>query len=186
MRKPAKLLLIALFCVALGIAPCVAEAASSPMEVEFGTDFAPYDGIWVPFEDGFKLYLPRDWEPMDITGEQADAGLFYMTVGELPDDSIMAVGVSYIYKEDLEDLDDLVAIVGEWGCEAPTPAVLNGIPALWLEHPGNNYSGVSFFHPTVPGCAFTVYVTPYAGEFDTLVGMATKAVLYSLSPYPAE
>lgn len=192
MQKNKAVILTILLIAALALMPaCFAEAspepteAPAPMEVEFGTDFAPYDGIWVPFEDGFKLYLPRDWAALDVTDEQAAAGLFYLTVGDLPDGSAMAVGVSYFFGDGLEDLDDLAAVMAGRGCENLTPLVLNGIPVVWMDHPGNDYRGVTFFHPSVPGCALTVYVSPFA-EYGTSAGNATAAVLYSLSPYPAE
>ena len=43
---------------------------------------APYAGIWIPFEDGFRLYLPRAWSSMNITEAEAAAGLFYRAGAE--------------------------------------------------------------------------------------------------------
>ena len=37
-----------------------------------------YDGTWVPFEAGFDLYLPTDWNVLEISEENAKNGMIFL------------------------------------------------------------------------------------------------------------
>ena len=37
-----------------------------------------YEGTWVPFEAGFDLYLPTDWNVLDLTEDNIDDGIIFM------------------------------------------------------------------------------------------------------------
>ena len=70
----------------------------------FSESDAPYDGVWQPFEDGFKLYLPREWASMALDEAQAEAGLFYRAGS---DDGSMGVVVGYMHAGALETTEAL-------------------------------------------------------------------------------
>ena len=86
-----KLLFISIIA-ALCASACVAEEAretpqplsTAPESIAeapqasdvFSEADAPYDGVWQPFEDGFRLYLPRGWASVGLSEAQTEAGLF--------------------------------------------------------------------------------------------------------------
>ena len=41
--------------------------------ITFSQDTVGYARTWVPFEDGFQLYLPSDWDVYNVTEEVAAA-----------------------------------------------------------------------------------------------------------------
>ena len=43
--------------------------------ITFSQDTVGYAGTWVPFEDGFQLYLPSDWDVYNVTEEQSQQGV---------------------------------------------------------------------------------------------------------------
>ena len=55
----------------VSIAPSATPAVDTP--APFTESDAPYDGNWLPFEDGFRLYLPRGWAAIELTGAQREA-----------------------------------------------------------------------------------------------------------------
>lgn len=38
---------------------------------------APFDGVWVQFEDGFEILMPSDWLEIEVTDEMIAGGVFY-------------------------------------------------------------------------------------------------------------
>ena len=45
--------------------------------ITFSQDTVGYAGTWVPFEDGFKLYLPNDWDVYELSDEQTKQGVLF-------------------------------------------------------------------------------------------------------------
>lgn len=168
--------------MALGAAALAEEVAG---RIDFTEAIAPYIGKWVTFDDGFKLYIPGSWSRIDVTDEQAQAGLFYsegndgsdVLVGEVN----MGVAVGYAEVGSLQTLDDLAGDFQSVGFSEVTKLDLNGIPAVTFVDRAGDYRGVAFFHPLVPGYVLSVYVTP-CGEGNQTVNDAGSAILCSLSP----
>ena len=38
---------------------------------------APFEGVWVQFEDGFEVLLPADWYEIEATEDMLASGIFY-------------------------------------------------------------------------------------------------------------
>ena len=39
---------------------------------------APFEGVWVQFEEGFEVMLPADWLEIEVTEDMAAQGVFYV------------------------------------------------------------------------------------------------------------
>ena len=154
--------------------------------VDFDEAGAGFEGTWVTFEDGFRLYLPGEWVYYEISDEESEAGIFYRAgnegsdgiVGEIP----MGMAVSYVSAGDLQTLDDLIRDFEAAGMTGMNAQDLNGVPAVAFEKPEDGYRGVSFYHPVYTGYVMSVYVTPI-GEPDSAVRAVGDAILNSLSPW---
>ncbi len=183
-----KRLLCAMLMLALVLmfgAGALAEAAEVAGRIDFTEDIAPYDGKWVSFDDGFRLYVPGEWSRLDVTEEQAQAGLFYSEGNggsdTLVGDVSMGVAVSFATAGELGTVDDLARDYEAVGFTEVTKLDLNGILAVSFVNRANGYRGVAFFHPMVPGYVLMVYVTP-CGEGNQTVNDVGSAILCSLSP----
>lgn len=147
---------------------------------------APFDGVWVTFDDGFQLLLPGEWLSYEITEEQSAAGLFFRAgndgsdsvVGDVP----MGVAVSYVEAGDLKTLDDLVRDFGSVGFTNLEKLDLNGVPSVFFVKPEEDYCGVAFFHAVYPEYVMAIYATPI-GEAGDAVAAVNDAILSSLKPY---
>jgi len=185
-----------LFCVAVLLALCafggraetvpgdVADvpAAVDPAATEAPAGFAeadaPYDGAWLPFEDGFRLYLPRGWAPVALSEAQQDAGLFYRAGSG---DGTMGLAVGYMRAGSLATVDELARDFEAVGYASVTQQSLNGIPAIGFERPRDGYRGVAFFHPVYPDYVLYVYVSPLAPR-DSEADRIGRALLASIGP----
>ena len=43
---------------------------------------APFEGVWVQFEDGFEILLPANWLEIEVTEEMTAGGVFYVACSE--------------------------------------------------------------------------------------------------------
>ena len=187
------MILALLFCAALAEEPSAPETTepsapetteAEPVEIAFDEALAGYAGAWVPFEDGFRLYLPVHWRAFELSDAEREAGLFYRAGGD-GGDTPMGVAVGYFPAGALRTLDDLEADFAAAGFTGLERREANGLPALGFVRPAENYRGAAFFHPMYPGYVLMVYVTPL-GE-DGSPGMAVgQAILDSLGPMPME
>lgn len=152
---------------------------ASPASVEparFAEADAPYAGIWTPFEDGFRLYLPRAWSSMNITEAEAAAGLFYRAGAE---GGTEGVAVGYMHADSLHTVADLALDFERSGFSDVIRRDLNGIPAIGFDRPEDDYSGVAFYHPVYTDYVLYVYVTPLCRHGE---GQTGETVLMSLTP----
>ena len=177
--------LLAALCAFGGMAEEIAsgdgEAAveGPPASVEparFAEADAPYAGIWTPFEDGFRLYLPRAWSSMNITEAEAAAGLFYRAGAE---GGTEGVAVGYMRADSLRTVADLALDFERSGFSNVIRLDLNGIPAIGFDRPEDDYSGVAFYHPVYTDYVLYVYVTPLCRRGEGQIG---ETVLMSLTP----
>lgn len=181
--------LVAALCAFGGMAEGTPQPSPLPVSSEFGVDStqpprifseadAPYDGVWQPFEDGFKLYLPRGWASMTLDEAQAEAGLFYRAGS---DDGSMGVVVGYMEAGTLETIEALAEDFERGGYASVIPGDLNGIPAISFERPQEGYRGVAFFHPVYPEYVLYVFVSPLAPQ-DGEMNQMGIALLASITP----
>ena len=163
--------------------PASVEPAQSdeapPVSAEparFAEADAPYAGIWTPFEDGFRLYLPRAWSSLNITEAEAAAGLFYRAGAE---GGTEGVAVGYMRADSLRTVADLALDFERSGFSDVIRRDLNGIPAIGFDRPEDDYSGVAFYHPVYADYVLYVYVTPLCRRGE---GQTGETVLMSLTP----
>ena len=113
-------------------------SADAPIVFSYeNIDESVYEGVWVSTGLGFDVYLPADWVLVDITEEQAAAGLAFMA-GEDGGGANMAVTCTeipdgYTYDQLYEELKG-----------ANTNAIyasLNDIPAIVFENEETMVSG---------------------------------------------
>ena len=166
--------------------PAPGTAGDELRSIVYDEASAPYDGVWVTFDDGFQLLLPGEWLSYEITEEQSAAGLFFRAgndgsdsvVGEVP----MGVAVSYVEAGGLTTLDDLMRDFESVGFTNLEKLDLNGIPALFFIKPDEDYCGVAFYHAVYPEYVMAIYATPI-GEASDAVAAVNDAILSSLKPY---
>ena len=184
MKQFARIMLISALLLMIGVG-VLAEAAEVAGRIDFTEDIAPYTGKWVTFDDGFRLYVPGEWSRLDVTEEQAQAGLFYSEGNggsdALVGDVSMGVAVSFAAAGELATLDDLARDYEAVGFTEVTKLDLNGILAVTFVNRASDYRGVACFHPMVPEYVLMVYVTP-CGEGNQTVNDVGSAILCSLSP----
>ena len=181
--------LVAALCAFGGMAEGTPLPSPLPASLEFGVDStqppqtfsesdAPYDGVWQPFEDGFKLYLPREWASMALDKAQAEAGLFYRAGS---DDGSMGVVVGYMHAGALETAEALAQDFERSGYALVIQGNLNDIPAIAFERPQDGYRGVAFFHPVYPEYVLYVFASPLElqGGETNQIGIA---ILASITP----
>ena len=130
----------------LSASPGLVDEAPQASDVFTEAD-APYDGVWQPFEDGFRLYLPRGWTSFGLTEAQTEAGLFYLAGNG---DGTMGVAVGYMRAGKLGTVEELARDFEASGYLGVACLDLNGIPAIGFERPEDVYRGVAFFHPVYP------------------------------------
>ena len=154
--------------------------------IAFTEDMAPYEGRWVTFEDGFKLFLPKEWSRIDLDETQQQAGLFYRAENGGSDsavgDTAMGVAVSFVRAGELKTLDDLAADFASAGFGEINKLDINGIPCISFARAAGDYRGVAFYHPTYSNYVLAVYISPTGAE-DPAVNDVGSAILCSVSPF---
>ncbi len=166
--------------------PAPEAAGDGVRSIVYDASTAPFDGVWVTFDDGFQLLLPGEWLSYEITEEQSAAGLFFRAgndgsdsvVGEIP----MGVAVSYVEAGDLVTLDDLVQDFESAGFTNLEKLDLNGVPSVFFVKPDEDYCGVAFYHAVYPEYVMAIYATPIGSAGDA-VAAVDDAILSSLKPY---
>jgi hypothetical protein len=124
-----------------------ATAGSTPDNpVEFSyedIDATVYDGAWFETGLGFDVYLPEDWEEVEITDEMAGAGLMFMA-GEPGGGANIAITATEIPAEQVDTYD--IGQLGEELAASTSTAMyadLSGIPAVIFENEEAKTSGFS-------------------------------------------
>ena len=150
MRKRLAAVLAAMMVVS-AISPAVyaedATAGTTPDNpVEFSyedIDETVYDGAWFETGLGFDVYLPEEWEEVDITDEMAEAGLMFMA-GEPGGGANIAITAAEIPAEQADTYD--IKQLGEELAGTVTTAMyadLSGIPAVIFENEETKVTGFS-------------------------------------------
>ena len=190
MRKRLAAVLAAMM-VASAISPAVyaedATAGTTPDNpVEFSyedIDETVYDGAWFETGLGFDVYLPEEWEEVDITDEMAEAGLMFMA-GEPGGGANIAITAAEIPADQADSYD--IEQLGEELAGTVTTAMyadLSGIPAVIFE---NEETKVSGFSTVVAGYIVTgVISAPSDDEYEEY-GPHIMNIITSVSLTPDE
>ena len=147
-------------------------------EIVFTEASAAYTGTWVPFEDGFQLYLPSDWNVYDLAEEQTQQGVLYVAGDASGEANAPAMSVVWANSDGAETLDDLASAITQGGYQVDDIVTINGIGCVTYRLESDDCSAVMFFHPTNKQYVFCVTGVGYAENVDTIC-----SVLTSLSPY---
>ncbi len=117
-------------------AEAVTEAASegsSEMTYEM-MDGDLYEGSWLTLYEKFDLFIPDEWEDLELTEEQEENGIGYIAAApvEEGDEYRMNVVVSAVQLEEgsVSDLDDLAAQLEQAGNREAEVVYINGIPMV--------------------------------------------------------
>ena len=190
MRKRLAAVLAAMMVVS-AISPAVyaedATAGTTPDNpVEFSyedIDETVYDGAWFETGLGFDVYLPEEWEEVDITDEMAEAGLMFMA-GEPGGGANIAITAAEIPADQADSYD--IEQLGEELAGTVTTAMyadLSGIPAVIFE---NEETKVSGFSTVVAGYIVTgVISAPSDDEYEEY-GPHIMNIITSVSLTPDE
>ena len=139
---------------------------------------APYEGTWIPFEDGFRFYIPSDWTQYEISEDIAAEGGLYLA-GDGTKTEIEAMpffSVSYLYDAELVTLDDCAELLENNGYSVDGVTFVNDIECLLYSDETADTRGELFLYPGgLEGLAFVGVVENYSSEPEYL-----DAILASL------
>lgn len=86
-----------------------------------------YEGSWVSFIGGYDLYLPSDWNVMELSEEDAANDIIFHAIAA--DDSGWNVAVTETeLPEDATSVDDIAAQLAEAGYTDVSVVTINDIP----------------------------------------------------------
>lgn len=148
-----------------------------PGRITFDESAAGYDGTWIGFEDGFKLYLPSVWSIYELSEEQKKAGAIYMAFdGDNPIKPAF-VEVDFTASEGISSLDEAAEILRYAGYTIDDILDVNGIPCVSYTSEERDLTGLMFFHPMSKDYIMVVIGGSYSGNSDTIA-----SILCSLTP----
>ena len=154
------------------------EASSVLGSITFDESVADYNGVWVPFDDGFKLYLPAEWNTYIVSEEQQANGCLYQA-GDASGTNANApyIAVNYGATEGLATLDEISDALAQAGYTIDGKISVNGLECVSYTMPSNDLAGLIFFYPYSKDYMFAVVAYNYSYNDDT-----QAAILCSLSP----
>ncbi len=134
------------------------EAAEATEITELTIDMleeAAYEGTWLTFEPGFDLYVPSNWNVLEVSEEdQADGVMFQALDPESEDGVNLAVTATEVGTE--YDLDSMAQELDEAGYIDVEKVSINGIFAVSFET--ESTYGIGFLDDT--GIMYNVQIGP--------------------------
>lgn len=182
-----RLAVIMLAGMMMGISPVGAMAAETEVTTESSAadivlsyeDMDPnaYEGTWISTGLGFDLYLPSDWDVLEVSDENAKQGIVYQAA-----DSAKGWNIAVSYHEGMQvTVDDIYKQLGDAGYKSLYKMDLNGIPAVGFDIDDQKVSGVAF--ADADGGMYTVQLGPNDDkDFEPIM----KNIFMSISPTTAE
>ncbi len=194
MKKKILTMLLAVSITAVNIVPVFAEEAvetedaAEEMEEEdveeedveedgeeeitavyFDEETAAYEGSWIDFEAGFSLYVPSDWNVMELTEEDSANNIIFAVTA--PDESGWNMNVNYTPADDEEyTLDDLADLLdAEDAYTEIEIADVNDLEVLTFQTVENTAVGLCIMDDL--GGAYTIVITGDL-EDDDFVSLA--------------
>ena len=145
--------------------------------ITFSQDTVGYAGTWVPFEDGFQLYLPSDWDVYNVTEEQSQQGVLYIAGDSSGAETAPGISVVWAYSDGAETIEEVAAAIGQGGYQVDNIVSINGIPCVSYRIEESDCSAIMFFHPTNKQYLFCVTGVGYAANVDTICSILTSVSL---------
>lgn len=155
----------------------VSDSSAGYSSITFSQDKANYEGTWVPFEDGFQLYLPSAWNTYELTEDQVNQGILYLAGDAAGADTAPAVSVVWAYSDGAETINDLATAIRQGGYQVDDLVSINGIPCVSYRLKDGDCSAIMFFHPTNKDYVFCVTATQYTANVDMICSILTSLSL---------
>lgn len=140
------------------------EAADETDITELTLDMleeAAYEGSWLSFEPGFDLYVPSNWDVLEISEEDQEDGLMFQALDPDSEDgtnivvTATDVGTEYDLDSMAQELEDAEYTDVEKVC-------INGIYAVSFETDATY--GIAFLDDT--GIMYNVHIGPKSDEIQ--------------------
>ena len=142
--------------------------------ITFDEASAPYAGTWVPFQDGFRLYLPSDWTVYELSDEETQQGVLYLAGDASGAKNAPAISVVWAYSQGTDTLEELADAIRQSGYTVDDLVEINGIGCITYRLESEDCSAVMFFHPTDPQYVFCVTGAAYSENVDTICAALTS------------
>ncbi len=149
----------------------------------FNEEDAPYEGIWIPFEDGFMLYLPTDWNWLELTQEQQQSGVLVAAGDASVGEPMPFINVAAAYEESVSSMEELAEIIEAGGYTVEEIGMVNDLECLVYHDPTGVVRGEMFMYPLdeESGYFFALVANNYDRDEETF-----DSILLSLSRYEEE
>ena len=150
---------------------------SSMGSITFSQENVSFAGTWVPFEDGFKLYLPNDWDVYELSDEQTQQGVLFAAGDTSGVQNPPRISVVWVYSDGAQSLEELAADLTQGGYQVDDLVSINGIPCISYRLEESDCSAIMFFHPTNKQYLFCVTGAGYAANTDMICHILTSLSL---------
>ena len=98
--------------------------------ITFSMKTVNYEGTWVPFQDGFQLYLPSAWNTYELTEDQVNQGVLYLAGDTSGSETAPALSVVWANSDGAETINDLATAISQGGYQVDGLVSMNGIPCV--------------------------------------------------------
>ena len=115
---------------------------------EFLEEDAPYEGTWVSFEAGFKLYIPNEWDQVEADDVQREDGLLFQALSPQEEENVPGISVAVRKNDGESSLADVGERIEEEGYIYNGLVKMNGIPCAAYtssEDMETDVVGITFF-----------------------------------------
>ena len=134
----------------------------------------PYEGGWVQFEEGFEVYLPLDWNVLEVPEVMQEAGIFYIAASP---DNARTFQVAWGPLEVEATIEELQAELVTVYTDA-TIIETNGIKLMAYTDAPNNLMGTIMMDPAEPGFYMFFFTPGDDVEYQTIAGFIAASVRY--------
>ena len=145
--------------------------------ITFSMETINYEGTWVPFQDGFQLYLPSAWNTYELTEDQVNQGVLYLAGDTSGSETAPALSVVWANSDGAETINDLATAIRQGGYQVDGLVSINGIPCVSYRLEDSDCSAIMFFHPTNKDYVFCVTATQYSANVDMICSILTSLSL---------
>ena len=144
----------------------------------FDEEDAPYEGVWIPFEDGFRLYLPTDWNWIDLTAEMTQAGVICAAGDATVGDPMPMINVSVANDDSVDSLEQIADLIEQNGYIVEDIDFVNDIECIIYTSGDDSIRGEMFLYPLdeESGYFFALVANNYSRDTETF-----DSILLSLS-----
>lgn len=158
--------------------------ADYAFDLTFDQGWASYQGIWIPFDNSYQLYLPKHWVYYDISEEEKACNVYYHCGNDGGDiivgDTDVHIVVSRGQVGPDFDMQQMAANLAQNGYENVFFGKVNGMEAIAYEITQSNLVGFFFQSPNEPGIVISVEGY-YNGADNTVAANMVQTIVFSVS-----